>query len=276
MPNRIIKESICTSDSIDSLGWFEEVLFYRLIVNCDDFGRFDGRMAVIKNRLFPLKENLTLKNVELAVNKLARAGLVSLYEYDGRPFLYLPTWNEHQTIRAKQSKYPEPSESNCKQMISDASKCSRNPIQYEYENIKRKESLERKEKAPEVSEDMLGGFSGELREAVDDWLRYKAERRQAYKETGLKSVLTQISKNAKLYGDAAVVDVIRQSMANNYQGITFDKLKNKPKVSQSISQSVTKAQPQRTVTDADLVEYPYSSGKWMPYWEADKLREAGK
>ena len=36
MPNRIIRESICTSDSIDKLSWFEEVLFYRLIVNCDD------------------------------------------------------------------------------------------------------------------------------------------------------------------------------------------------------------------------------------------------
>ena len=37
MPNRIIRESICTSDSVDKLSWFEEVLFYRLIVNCDDF-----------------------------------------------------------------------------------------------------------------------------------------------------------------------------------------------------------------------------------------------
>ena len=55
MPNRILKESVCTSDSIYALTWFEECLFYRLIVNCDDFGRFDGRVAVIKNRLFPLK-----------------------------------------------------------------------------------------------------------------------------------------------------------------------------------------------------------------------------
>lgn len=128
MPNRIIKESICTSDSVDQLSWFEEVLFYRLIVNCDDFGRFDGRTAVIKNRLFPLKDNLTTKSVETAINKLASAGLVALYVFEGKPYLYLPTWNEHQTIRAKRSKYPEP-ENICKQMISDASKCSRNPIQ---------------------------------------------------------------------------------------------------------------------------------------------------
>ena len=48
MPNRIIKESIRTSDSINELNWFEEVLFYRLMVSCDDYGRFDGRIAIIR------------------------------------------------------------------------------------------------------------------------------------------------------------------------------------------------------------------------------------
>ena len=108
MPNRILKESICTSDSIDSLSWFEEALFYRLIVNCDDYGRFDGRPAIIKNRLFPLKENLTAKTVAGAIEKLASAGLVTLYVFEGKPYLYLPTWNHHQVVRAKSSKYPAP------------------------------------------------------------------------------------------------------------------------------------------------------------------------
>lgn len=108
MPNRILKESICTSDSIDRLSWFEEVVFYRLIVNCDDYGRFDGRVALIKNKLFPLKESVTFKAVEDAINKLATVGLVTLYEYEGRQYLQLPTWNEHQIIRAKRSKFPSP------------------------------------------------------------------------------------------------------------------------------------------------------------------------
>jgi len=135
VPNRILKESICTSDSIDSLGWFDEVLFYRLIVNCDDFGRFDGRTAVIKNRLFPLKDNLTLKSVETAINKLARAGLITPYTSGGKPFLFLPTWNEHQSIRAKRSRYPDP-EIICEQMNTDVCKCSRNPIQSESNPIR--------------------------------------------------------------------------------------------------------------------------------------------
>lgn len=137
MPNRIIKESVCVSDSIDGLSWFEEVLFYRLIVNCDDYGRFDGRISVIKNRLFPLKDDLTAKCVRNGINRLVSAGLVALYEFEGKPFLYLPTWNDHQSVRAKRSKYPSPEESvnvseiTCTQMISDDGKCPRNPIQSE-------------------------------------------------------------------------------------------------------------------------------------------------
>lgn len=123
MPNRILKESIRESDSIDSLNWFQEVLFYRLIVSCDDYGRFDGRTSVIKNRLFPLKEDLTLKNVADAIQKLVSAGLVVLYEHDGKPFLYLPSWTAHQNVRAKRSKYPEPA-TICDNVNTSASRCN--------------------------------------------------------------------------------------------------------------------------------------------------------
>ena len=137
MPNRIIRESICTSDSIDQLTWFEEVLFYRLIVNCDDYGRFDGRVAVIKSRLFPLKENLTNKHVSEAIESLASAGLVVLYEDRGRPLLYLPTWDDYQSVRAKKSKYPSPcehlqaNEIICNQMHANVPVIQSNPIQSE-------------------------------------------------------------------------------------------------------------------------------------------------
>ena len=129
MPNRIIKESICTSDTIDQLSWFEEVFFYRLIVNCDDYGRFDARLPILKARLFPLK-SVTEKQISDALHKLSTVGIVTVYEYDGRPYLQLVTWDKHQQIRAKKSKYPEPDEI-CNQMISNDIKCPRNPIQSE-------------------------------------------------------------------------------------------------------------------------------------------------
>ena len=139
MPNRIIKESICTSDNIDQLSAFQETMFYRLIVNCDDFGRFDGRPKIIASKLFPLKD-IRVQQIEDGLRALTSAELVILYEVDGKPFLQMKTWDRHQQIRAKKSKYPAPGSNGnqdvniCKQMISDVSKCPRNPIQSESES----------------------------------------------------------------------------------------------------------------------------------------------
>ena len=52
MPNRLIKESVCTSDNLDRLSWFEEAMFFRLIVNCDDYGRMDARPAILGQGCF--------------------------------------------------------------------------------------------------------------------------------------------------------------------------------------------------------------------------------
>lgn len=128
MPDRIIKESICTSDTLDQLSDFEERFWHRLIVNCDDFGRFDARPAVLKARLFPLRDSLTFKNVVDALNRLASVGLIELYKVDGRPFLRVVTWERYQRIRAKKSKFPPPDDT-CRQLTADDVKCPRNPIQ---------------------------------------------------------------------------------------------------------------------------------------------------
>jgi len=136
MPNRIIRESICTSDSIDALTAFQETVFYRLIVNCDDYGRLDARPAVLKAKLFPLKDMRSSVIAE-AIQALSSAELVILYEVDGKPFLQMKSWDRHQQIRAKKSKYPAPgsgkeaSDGIGYQLISSDSKCPRNPIQSE-------------------------------------------------------------------------------------------------------------------------------------------------
>lgn len=132
MPNRIIKESICTSESIDQLSTFQENLFYRLMVKCDDYGRFDGRPKVIASLCYPLKD-IRVQQIEDALRALTSAELVTLYNVNGKPFLQMKTWDKHQQIRAKRSKFPAPdgerntSDSICNQMISDDNKCPRNP-----------------------------------------------------------------------------------------------------------------------------------------------------
>ena len=141
MPNRILKESICKSDTVDELSWFEEVFFYRLIVNCDDYGRFDARPAILKADLFPLKDT-TAKNIENALSKLSAVGLVYRYIVNDRPYLQLVTWEKYQQVRSKKSKYPSPEEGvpyeenltvdiKCNQKLSNVPVIQSNPIQSE-------------------------------------------------------------------------------------------------------------------------------------------------
>lgn len=151
MPNRIIKESICTSENIDQLSLFQETFFVRLMVNCDDYGRMDARTKILASRLFPLKD-IKAAQIEDALKALVSADLIVLYEADGKPYLQMKTWEKHQQVRAKKSKYPSPDEGICKQMISNDIKCPRNPIQYESESNTNPKETQKRFTPPTVDE----------------------------------------------------------------------------------------------------------------------------
>lgn len=68
----------------------------------------------------------------------------------------------------------------------------------------------------------LAALPPELREIASRWLDYKRERREGYKPTGLKSLLSQMTNKAARYGADAVRDVIDRSMSANYTGIVWD------------------------------------------------------
>ena len=106
MPNRIIKESAFTSDKIALLSDFEFRLWVGLITQADDVGRGDARPAIIKGRVFALRERTTLKDIENAIRRLAACGCVSLYTVGGKPYYEFPNWAAHQRVRDVKSKYP--------------------------------------------------------------------------------------------------------------------------------------------------------------------------
>lgn len=108
MPNRFLKDSITCSESIDALTWFQEVLYYRLIVIVDDFGRYYGDPRIIKSKLFPLKEEkLDRAEVEKGLKALEKAGMIKAYNWEGKPYIEIVHWTDHQQVRAKKSKFPD-------------------------------------------------------------------------------------------------------------------------------------------------------------------------
>ena len=107
MPNRIIKESIRTSKSVNALPDFLFRVWVYLITYVDDYGRGSADPQLLRGFLLPRKR-VTESQIREALAGLADAGLIILYEDDGEAYLYFPKWEDHQRIRQKVSRFPAP------------------------------------------------------------------------------------------------------------------------------------------------------------------------
>src|SRR5690348_13057104 len=110
MPNRLLREGICTSELINMLESEEEVMFYRLLVVCDDYGYADARPAILKAQCFPLKDSVKPADIERWLSALAGKSLIARYRKDGKPFLAVSKWE--QRVRSRQ-RFPGPTDDGC-------------------------------------------------------------------------------------------------------------------------------------------------------------------
>lgn len=109
MPNRVIREGLIDSDKLSEVGWAEQVLFIRLMLLADDFGRFDGRPEIIYSRCYPMDmERVRLSDVKKWVKRLLEMKLVLNYKVENKLYLLIP--NFKQRLRIQKSKYPCPLE----------------------------------------------------------------------------------------------------------------------------------------------------------------------
>jgi hypothetical protein len=106
MPDRIVRAAILTSDGVCSLSWAAEVFYRRLMSVVDDYGRYDGRVSVLKSHCYPLQtDKVTDRDVGKWLSESAAAGLVTLYSVGEKPYLQVERFN--QRIRSD-SKWPAP------------------------------------------------------------------------------------------------------------------------------------------------------------------------
>jgi len=148
MPNRILKESIWRSESLNKCSLEAQSFFLRLIPYPDDFGRFDARLPIIRATLYPLKyDEVTDGRIESWLQEVVAQGMIRLYQVGGVRYGFFTTWAKHQQQRVKKSKYPEPPKDDDEssnlisddiirnQMIADANKCrDESESEYEYES----------------------------------------------------------------------------------------------------------------------------------------------
>ena len=94
-------------------------------------------------------------------------------------------------------------------------------------------------------------LSDDVQAKMEEWITYKTERKEPYKEQGMKSLLRKVENNSMYYGSQAICDLIDECMASGWKGIIFDRLKQKP---------VTQ-QPYRKQTKADELNDFYAMAK---------------
>lgn len=91
------------------------------------------------------------------------------------------------------------------------------------ERKEREEGKEGKKNNPQPPYDDFT-FSDEVRSILDEWLRYKQERQEAYKPTGLNNLLKVVSRETGRLGDPVVVEQISKAMASGWRGMNLDKV----------------------------------------------------
>ncbi len=178
--------------------------------------------------------------VQLALNALEQLGMI---QTNDNGFIAVTGWEKHQNIegmekireskrlaqarwRAKQATIAEKSTvdstvDSTRIYVDDAEE-----EKEEDKNKKEKENKSVRETTHTLFVRLLPDYllSDSLQDKMGEWVKYKTERKEPYKEQGMKSLLRQVENKAIQYGDDAVCSLIDECMANNWKGIIFNLL----------------------------------------------------
>ncbi|MBO7251324.1 MAG: hypothetical protein J6V25_01735 [Oscillospiraceae bacterium] len=153
MPNRIIKDSIRTSKSINTMTDFQFRLWAYLLTYVDDYGRGSADPELLKGFVFPRRKGVTEATIEKELQNLATIGSILLYDVDGESYLCFPKWKDHQRIQTKVSRFPAPEDGEIKNLTVSHGKSpsESNPIQSESKSEYKSKSESKPARAQEDS-----------------------------------------------------------------------------------------------------------------------------
>lgn len=170
--------------------------------------------------------------VQLALQTFENFGMVEII--DG--VITVPNWGKHQNLdqlekkRVSQREYMRQYRERQKLLSCNANgnangKANVSRPEEDIEEDK-KENKSVRETTHTLFVRLLPDYllSDSLQAKMGEWVKYKTERKEPYKEQGMKSLLRQVENKAIQYGDDAVCSLIDECMANNWKGIIFDRL----------------------------------------------------
>lgn len=86
-----------------------ERTFVRLWTHCDDEGRCEDRIKLLKAALYPLHDDITPESLHQEMTSLQRAGVIIRYSEGENRYIQVVSWGEYQhPQKPRPSKYPAP------------------------------------------------------------------------------------------------------------------------------------------------------------------------
>lgn len=67
-------------------------------------------------------------------------------------------------------------------------------------------------------------FSGDLRDAVINWLEYKNDRKEYYTDRGIRTMLKQAKRKAKEFGEDAIISAFETAIERGWMGTLIGKM----------------------------------------------------
>ena len=220
---RMFAKTIIDSDAFLDMPQSSQLLYFHLSMRGDDEGFINNPKSIMRNvgckdddiKLLIAKKFLIPFDSGVVVIKHWR---IHNYIQKDR---FTPT--KYQTEKAMLSLDENKSYTQCIQNVSNMDTQVRIG----------KDSIGKVNKEKSKKESLFSLFvndyniSESLQAKLSEWLAYKTERKESYKEQGLKALLRKVENNAITFGDEAICDLIDECMANGWKGIIFDKLKKK-------------------------------------------------
>lgn len=104
-----IPDRLCDSEHFESVSEAAQGLLFRLFTQCDDIGRFFGSTAMLRGRLYPIREEITLTTIGDRLRELVDRGL--LYRWracDGEYYVQVVDYLSSAKNKAPRVRFPDP------------------------------------------------------------------------------------------------------------------------------------------------------------------------
>lgn len=201
------------------LDWGSECFYRRLMSLVDDFGRYDGRIAILRAQLYPLAlDRVSEPDVGKWIRKCEEVALVRMYTVDVRPYIELLRFK--QRLRAELSKWPDPppiSADNCPRMSADGGDppLTRSTTSPPSSSTSSPNGGAREEHGKTVIPLLLS--TEEFASAWRDWMKHRREIKKPV--TPGSQTEKQTLKTLEEWGEKRAIDAIRYTIFKGWQGL---------------------------------------------------------